>query len=335
MTDIWTRLDPARLDRLIEAWSGREILVLGDVMLDRYLWGKVTRISPEAPVPVVEVEGETVRLGGAANVCRNVGALGARPQLVGVTGDDAHGRTLREEMRVLGLPDEGLFVDPSRPTTVKTRIVARSQQAVRADQESRAERESPVAERVQERALRVLERAAAVIVSDYGKGVLSRGLLERFLPEARRRGLPICVDPKDTHFLSFKGVAVATPNQHEAAEVLGYKLRDEAAVSRAGEELLARLEAECVLITRGELGMSLFERLRGRTDFPAAARKVFDVTGAGDTVVSAYAVALAGGAEPREAALIANHAAGLVVAEIGTAAPNLDALRASFQEDGE
>lgn len=330
MTDMWTRLDPARLDRLIAAWRGCEILVLGDVMLDRYLWGNVTRISPEAPVPVVEVEGETVRLGGAANVCRNVGALGAHPHLVGVIGDDAHGQTLREELRAAGLSDEGVFADASRPTTVKTRIVARNQQVVRADRESRAELSPPIADRVAERAIGALDGAAAVIVSDYGKGVLSRALLDRLLPAARARNVPICVDPKDAHFLSFQGVAVVTPNQHEAAEVLGYKLRDDAAVSRAGEELLARLDAQCVLITRGERGMSLFERGRGRTDFPTAARQVFDVTGAGDTVVSAYAAALAGGAQPREAALIANHAAGLVVAEVGTAVPDLEALRASF-----
>ncbi len=330
MTDMWTRLDPARLDRLIAAWQGCEVLVLGDVMLDRYLWGNVTRISPEAPVPVVDVEGETVRLGGAANVCRNVGALGARPHLVGVTGNDAHGRTLRDELCAAGLSDEGVFADPSRPTTVKTRIVARNQQVVRADRESRMELGPPVADRVAERVLGALEGAAAVIVSDYGKGVLSRALLDRLLPAARARNVPVCVDPKDAHFLSFKGVAVVTPNQLEAAEVLGYKLRDDAAVSRAGEDLLARLEADCVLITRGERGMSLFERGRGRTDFPTTARQVFDVTGAGDTVVSAYAVALAGGAEPREAALIANHAAGLVVAEVGTAVPDLEALRASF-----
>ena len=229
-----------------------------------------------------------------------------------------------------GLSDEGVFADGSRPTTVKTRIVARNQQVVRADRESRVELGPPVADRVAERILDALDGAAAVIVSDYGKGVLSRALLDRLLPAARARNVPVCVDPKDTHFLSFTGVAVITPNQHEAAEVLGYKLRDDAAVSRAGEELLARLDADCVLITRGERGMSLFERGRGRTDFPTAARQVFDVTGAGDTVVSAYAAALAGGGEPREAALIANHAAGLVVAEVGTAVPDLEALRASF-----
>lgn len=329
-----TGFGPARLDRLVAAWRECEILVLGDVMLDRYLWGNVSRISPEAPVPIVEVEGETMRLGGAANVCRNVGALGARAHLIGVTGDDAGGRTLRDELRAAGLSDEGLLQDPSRPTTVKTRIVARNQQVVRVDRESRAELSRSVTDHLVERVLDALGRVAAVIVSDYGKGVLSRALLDRFLPAAHARGVPICVDPKDTHFLSFKGVAVVTPNQHEAAEVLGYKLRDDATVTRAGEDLLARLEADCVLITRGESGMSLFERGRGRTDFPTMARRVFDVTGAGDTVVSSYAVALTGGAEPQEAALIANHAAGLVVAEVGTAAPDLEALRLSFDSGG-
>ena len=330
MTDIWTQLSRRRVERLAQEWQGKPILVIGDVMLDRYLWGNVTRISPEAPVPVVEVERESFRLGGAANVAQNVRSLGGRPRLVGVVGGDDSARVLRERLAGLQIGDDGLVTEETRPTSLKTRIVARGQHVVRADQEHRGELTEAAAGRVLEAALVALADAAAVVVSDYGKGVVNRTLLGALLAEAKRRSVPVCVDPKEAHFFSYREVAVLTPNQHEAAFVLGYKLEDDEAVSRAGKEILERVEADSVLITRGEQGMSLFERSGRRTDFPAVARRVYDVTGAGDTVVSAYAAALAGKAEPREAAMIANHAAGLVVAEVGTAAPDMDSLLASF-----
>jgi D-beta-D-heptose 7-phosphate kinase/D-beta-D-heptose 1-phosphate adenosyltransferase len=333
MTEVWTRLEPARLEAVLAAAEGQRIVVVGDLMLDRYLWGRVTRISPEAPVPVVEVESETLRLGGAANVAQNVQAFSARPVLVGVVGDDSVGRSLRRSLEEASLPVDGLVSDPGRTTTLKTRIVARGQHVVRADQEDRAEIAGRTEEQVWERLHAGLEAAAAVIISDYGKGVVTRRLLERLLPEAKSRDIPVCVDPKDTHFYAYNGVAVITPNQHEAAEVLGYKLAGDEALDRAGRELLHRLFPDTVLITRGEHGMSLFEQGGRRTDFPVVARRVYDVTGAGDTVVSTYAVALCGGAEAREAALIATHAAGLVVAEVGAAVPALSALRASFREE--
>lgn len=330
MADTWTRMDPDRLDRILAGMEGTSVLVVGDLMLDRYQWGEVARISPEAPVPVVDIREETVRLGGAANVAANIRALGANPRLVGVAGEDAVAGILREELRREGLGDEGVLPDPGRPTSLKTRVVARGQHVVRTDFESRDGLAGEVAEAVGRRAEEELARADAVVISDYGKGVVTQSLLDRLLPGARRRGIPVCVDPKDTHFNAYVEVAVITPNQHEAAEVLGFKLRDEASLQRAGETLLERLRGECVLITRGADGMSLFERGGRRTDFPVAARRVYDVTGAGDTVVGTYAVSLAAGAEPREAALLATHAAGLVVAEVGTAVPDRERLRASF-----
>jgi rfaE bifunctional protein kinase chain/domain len=333
MTQDWTQLVPARARELAARWRDRDVLVVGDVMLDRYLWGNVNRISPEAPVPVVEVERETVRLGGAANVSQNLRSLGARPVLVGVVGPDAAADALRADLEGLAISAESLVVDPSRPTSLKTRIVARSQHLVRADQESRDALPEPVAEQVRAKAIAALARAAVVVISDYGKGVVSPSFLAGFLPEAAARGIPVCVDPKDANFFHYRGVAVLTPNQHEAAEVLGYKLRDEASVTRAGEDILRRLDPECLLITRGERGMSLFQRGGRRTDFSTVARQVYDVTGAGDTVVSAYAVSLAGGAEPWEATWVANHAAGLVVAELGTAAPDLERLMSSFERE--
>jgi len=332
--DRHTQLDLDRLDGILAMLRGRPILVIGDVMLDRYLWGNVSRISPEAPVPVVDVERETMRLGGAANVCNNVRSLGAAPRLLTVVGDDEVGERLRAELDAAGLPTDCLIKDPNRRTTQKTRVVARGQQLVRADEEDRTEADGAVAEELLRRLVSCLDGAAAIIVSDYGKGVVTKGLLEELLARARERDLPVAVDPKDTHFFSYHGVNVITPNQHEAAEVLGYKLRDDTAVSRAGAELLSRLGARSVLITRGEKGMSLFESNGERTDFPVTARSVYDVTGAGDTVVSAFAAAQVGGASAREAALVATHAAGLVVGELGTAVPDVDALRRSFRERG-
>ncbi len=335
MTDVWTELAPDRLDAIASAAEGERILILGDVMLDRYLWGNVSRISPEAPVPIVDVDRESMRLGGAANVAHNVLSLKGKPELVAVVGEDVAADRIRHELSRVSVSVDGLVVDPNRRTSLKTRIVARGQHVVRADQEDRREIDGTVADAVMSRVLSRLDGLKAVIISDYGKGVVTGKLLESLLPEARERGIPVCVDPKDTHFNAYMGVSVVTPNQYEAAEVLGYKLRDEDAVSRAGWDILERLGASCALITRGEAGMSLFEReSKRRTDFPVVAKRVYDVTGAGDTVVSGYAVALAGGAEPREAALVATHAAGLVVSEVGTAVPDFEALRASFGGTG-
>jgi D-glycero-beta-D-manno-heptose-7-phosphate kinase len=328
------QLDPDRVDGILAAARGRPVLVLGDVMLDRYLWGNVTRISPEAPVPVVDVDRETMRLGGAANVCRNVKSLGALPRLLAVVGEDETGERLRSELAQAGLPADGLIQDAGRRTTLKTRVVARGQHLVRADEEDRGEISEAIVGAMQAAIPDALEGAGAVIISDYGKGVVTRSLLEYLLSAAQARNVPVAVDPKDTHFFSYHGVNVITPNQHEAAEVLGYKLRTDEAVSRAGAEILSRLRARSVLITRGEKGMSLFEASGRRTDFPVTARSVYDVTGAGDTVVSAFTVAHVGGAVPEEAALLATHAAGLVVAELGTAVPDLEALRQSFRTRG-
>jgi len=321
-----------RIKVLMAGWEGRRVAVLGDVMLDRYLWGVVDRISPEAPVPVLHVERESFRLGGAANVANTVLALGARPLLLGVTGADAGAEHLAARLAEEGLSSEGRVRDPARPTTVKSRVIARSHHLVRFDHESREELPPPVVDALAGRMEELFDGVAAVVISDYGKGVITGPLLERVLQRCREGGVPVCVDPKDTHFFSYRGVAVVTPNQHEAAGVLGYKLRDDRAVGRAGEELLERLGAAAVLITRGGDGMSLFEQGDGkRTDFPAVARQVYDVTGAGDTVVGTYAVALAGGATAAEAASLANRAAGDVVQRVGTAVPRREAL----VEDGD
>lgn len=331
-----TRVDisPERLASLLAAFSGRPVLVIGDLMLDRYLWGNVSRISPEAPVPVVDVQSESTRLGGASNVANNVLALGAEPILVGVVGADHAADQLRTALVQHGLDPSGLVTDSSRPTSIKTRIVARNQQVVRADQESREEVSARVTGTLIDSCLARLPGLGACILSDYGKGVITGALLEALLPRLKEAGIPVCVDPKETHFFSYRGVSVITPNLLEAGTAWGRALRTEALLDEAGRELRDRLAAEAVLITRGDRGMSLFRESLPRLDLPTVAREVYDVTGAGDTVVSTYAVALAAGADHPEAALIANHAAGIVVREVGTAVATPDQIRLSFAPPG-
>ena len=307
------------LRAIVSRFGGRRIAVLGDVMVDRYLWGRVERISPEAPVPVVEIERETVSLGGAGNVAANLSALGASPALISVRGDDEDGRVLVRTLEERGVRADSLIADASRPTTVKTRIVAYSQQIVRADRESRADAEGALLERLRAAILRELETAEALVVSDYGKGVIHPGTLETALGAARRRGIPVCVDPKDSHIDSYREATILTPNQHEAGYVQGRRIVDEASLMEVGWGLQKRLNTEALLVTRGPDGMSLFERGGRYTSLPTVAREVYDVTGAGDTVVSVVALALASKADFISACRLANHAAGIVIRELGTA----------------
>ena len=331
------RLSPPAVTRdalaaRVRAMRGKRILVVGDVILDRYLWGRATRISPEAPVLVVDVEREEFRLGGAANVAHNVRALGATPVLIGLVGGDGAAKDfarLLEERDVD--PSAGIVQDPGRRTTVKTRIIAHHQQVLRADEETREPLHASVRERIVERLRAALDQADAVILSDYGKGVVSAELLDDLLPELARRGLPSAVDPKEEHFFRYRGVTVITPNLLEAAQAYGRRLDDESALLDAGFGLRERLDSKAVLITRGEEGMSLFTE-EGHTHFSTRAREVYDVTGAGDTVVATIGAALAARAPLTEACVLANHAAGLVVAHLGTAAAGADDLIASLTD---
>lgn len=306
--------------------------MIGDVILDRYLWGSATRVSPEAPVLVVDVDREELRLGGAANVAQNVGALGATPVLIGVAGSDAPAQLLKRELHARAVDaDFGIVSDPDRRTTLKTRIIAHHQQVLRADEETREALAPEVVEEVWSRVERALPDADAVLISDYGKGVVSPALLDRLLPELARRGIPSAVDPKEEHFQRYRGVTVITPNLAEASQAWGRKIKNEEGLIEAGFGLRQKLDLEAVLITRGEEGMSLFDGER-HTHFPTRARRVYDVTGAGDTVVATIAVALAARAPLPEACVLANHAAGLVVAELGTAAASAAALIGSLED---
>lgn len=319
-TGITPRFTRGALAERVRCFGGCRVLVIGDVILDRYLWGSASRVSPEAPVLVVDIEREELRLGGAANVAHNVRALGATPILVGVVGEDAAAASLKRELSARNIDSDGSIVaDPARRTTQKTRIIAHHQQVLRADEEAREPVSAAVQETLWRRVQNALAQADAVLISDYGKGVVTPALLDRLLPELARLGIPSAVDPKEEHFLRYRGVSVITPNLAEASQGWGRRIRNSSDLLEAGFGLREKLEARAVLITRGEEGMSLFTD-EGHTHFPTRARKVYDVTGAGDTVIATIATALAARTPLPEACVLANHAAGLVVAQLGTAA---------------
>ena len=316
-----------RLSTIAAAFRGRKIAVFGDMMLDRYVKGSVKRISPEAPVPVVRVTSESSVCGGSANVAVNLAALGAAPSLVAVTGRDAAAQELRALLENSGVSASSLVQDENFRTIEKTRVIAEHQQVVRFD------RETPglMAHSSQKTALAALEAALkagceALILSDYGKGLLEPATIRAAIALAAKRRVPVFVDPKVEHFQLYRGVACLTPNTLEAFGGMHLPQRDgPAAAADLGARILQKLACRSLLITQGEHGMTLFTR-RARavaaTVIPTRAREVFDVTGAGDTVISALALAWASGAEPEEAALAANFAAGVVVGKLGTASVN-------------
>lgn len=318
------------MKELLSQFPHRKVLVFGDIMVDEYISGTVSRISPEAPVPVLEVEEESVRLGGAANVVSNIRALGGQADLVGVVGADAMGERLIQEIERIGVKSDGIVVDRSRRTTLKTRVVARGHHVVRFDRECTEELTDDFGRRVEELLQDRLADVDALVISDYGKGVVTSRLLQRILPVARAHGVLSVVDPKVNHFRLYRQVTVLTPNHREAAVAWGRPIRSEEEVVEAGRHLVHTLEAQAVLITRGGKGMSLFEADGRIHHIAAVAKEVFDVTGAGDTVVGAMALALGSKATMLEAAQISNFAAGVVVGKRGTATVSLVELERSL-----
>jgi D-glycero-beta-D-manno-heptose-7-phosphate kinase len=312
-------LSTSRAQALLHAMRGRRVVVLGDVMLDEFVWGRVARISPEAPVPVVEVERQSLHLGGAGNVAANVRALGGEAVLLGVVGADGPGELLRQAVLSVGVEAELAVADSGRPTTVKTRILAHNQQVVRYDREQTDDIAPALEQELLARVRRLLASADALIVSDYQKGVVTPALTRAVLASARRRQVPVLVDPKVRHFPMYRRVTMVTPNQPETEQATGIRIRNEADLHRAGARILRLLGCEAALVTRGEHGMSLFERGREPRHIPTAAREVFDVTGAGDTVIATAALAVAAGAKLEDACGLANIAAGVVVGRVGTA----------------
>jgi D-beta-D-heptose 7-phosphate kinase/D-beta-D-heptose 1-phosphate adenosyltransferase len=317
---------------LMNNFAGCRIIVFGDLMLDEFIWGEVRRISPEAPVPVVEVKRETWHLGGAGNVVSNLLELGARAFPVGTAGDDLAARLMRDCFIERGAGVSGLITDASRPTTRKTRIVAHSQQMVRADREDR----SPIRESVEDALIAaydaLIEEAGAVIISDYDKGTLTPRILRHSIETARARGRIVCLDPKIKNFAHYAGVDVITPNAHEAERASGIEITDDASLTAAAHRIREMLDCRNVLITRGEHGMSLLDQAGTLTHIPTVAREVYDVTGAGDTVIATLTLALAAGARLDEAAILANHAAGVAVGKVGTATVSCAELALALQD---
>lgn len=317
---------------ILARFRGCPVLVVGDLMLDEFVWGHVSRISPEAPVPVVEVARRTFTAGGAANTAANIAALGGHAVLAGALGDDAEGTTVCDLLRALGVNTDPTLRQAGHPTTTKTRVIAHSQQVVRIDRETPGPVPDAVLASLLERIAAVLPTVRGVVVSDYGKGVVTRAFVGVVIEHARAAGIPVVVDPKGTDYAKYAGATVVKPNQLEAGQVLGRELRTDADVSRAGEDLMGVLGPDSsVLITRGAHGMTLFERERDSVHIPARAQEVYDVTGAGDTVAGTLGLGLAIGA-PREAACrLAGLAAAVVVGKIGTATCTFDELKAAQQ----
>lgn len=314
---------------LIKGFKNVKALVIGDLIMDHFIWGKVKRISPEAPVPVVEVSSESLMLGGSANVVNNISSLRGRSFVTGVVGEDADGKKLLRLLKEKGIPCSGIVVDRKRPTTIKTRVIAHSQQVVRFDREKKDGIEPDITKKLLSRITRAARAADVVIISDYAKGLISSTLAEKTVRECRRLGKPLLVDPKVEHFDYYKGASLVTPNNIEAALASGVDIDGPDSLKKAGETLLKRLGCEALLITRGERGMSLFEADEAhnrQTDIQTVAREVFDVSGAGDTVIAVLALSIASGASYREAAVLANFAAGVVVGKIGTATLTEDEL---------
>lgn len=311
--------EPAALLELLDRVAATRLLIVGDAMLDHYVFGDAARLSPEAPVPVVRVERDVLRPGGAANTAVNVRALGAAAEMVAVAGDDENGRALR---RILGEEEVeagGMVVAPDRPTTWKGRVVARQQQLVRLDREVDGDISAELEDELLGHFGRALARADGVILSDYGKGTVTARVAGEVISRARAADKVVCVDPKENHFGLYKNVTSVTPNHHEAAAAANIRERDDPTLERTGAALLEMLASESVLITWGERGMVLFGADGSTERIPTRAREVYDVAGAGDTVAAAFAAALAAGGSHLAAAQLANFAASVVVAKVGTA----------------
>ena len=314
--------------RILREFKNKKILVIGDLILDRYIRGKVNRISPEAPVPIVEVTDEDFFLGGAANVAHNITVLGGHSTIIGLTGNDRAGGILINILENRGIKYEGVF-RCSKPTTVKTRVIAHNQQVVRFDKEDSNKIDGKVFRGLLEYISKAIPDYDAVIISDYKKGVISSELVRAVLKVSKPMNIFVSVDPKIGHFQFYKNVSLITPNIHEASVASGIEIKDEISLINAGRALLRKVSCNAALITRGEHGMSLFEKNKV-SHIPTVARNVYDVTGAGDTVIATFTLAYAAGANMEEAAVIANHAAGIVVGELGTAVVTSDQLRKSL-----
>lgn len=322
-----------RLNEMVTSMTGKRIAVVGDLMLDRYFWGSVNRISPEAPVPVVDLEEEQARLGGAANVAQNIKSLGGEPILVGAIGADNSGTQLFQLIRDLKFSTEGVVIDPSRPTTVKTRVIAHNQHVVRIDRESRAEISYTIQNKITGFLSHAIHSIDGIILEDYNKGVMAKGFIKQLITLANADKKIITVDPKFNNFFEYKNVTVFKPNRKEVEEVMGIRMKSQKEIDEVGKRLIEQLNTENVLLTLGEHGMALFESDGSISHVPTTAKNVADVSGAGDTVIATLTMALTGGATVKEAATLANFAGGIVCGYVGIVPINREELLAAVLKD--
>jgi len=318
-----------KMMKLVQEFKKKRVLVLGDLMLDKFIWGDVTRISPEAPVPVVEVNKATSSLGGAGNVSHNLESLGASSILVGVVGKDNEGLWIKKNVSF----NEGIFIDEARPTTVKMRIIAHHQQVVRVDQEKKVS----LSPQLEEKIFNFIqqEKYEGILISDYNKGILSKSLVKNVLSFSQKKKIKIFVDPKVKNFFLFSPVTLITPNHFEAEEIVHSACRTDSQADKAGQEILSRIFSKYIILKRGEQGMSVIEKGKKSIHIPTIAKEVYDVTGAGDTVIATATLALLSGASILEAAILSNAAAGIVVGKLGTATISTAELLASLKENSE
>src|SRR5919198_453605 len=319
---------------IVQKFKRTHLLVVGDLMLDRFIWGEVERISPEAPVPVLRVASENFRLGGAANVINNIRSLGGQVSACGVVGRDAAGKRVLQALRRIGVGTRGVLIDAQFQTIQKTRIIARprQQQIVRLDREPNGDIGETTLKKVRRFVLDESAQCSGVVISDYGKGIVHEALLGTVTRLVEQKNVICVIDPKKENYSRYRSVSLITPNKEEASEAAGIDIRDDATLSMAGQRLLRMWKAKAVLITRGPDGMSLFRPRVAPEHFPTEAKEIFDVTGAGDTVVAVCALALACGASYRDAAVMANLAAGLVGDEVGTVAVPLANLERTIKD---
>lgn len=321
-----SKISTKRLLQLKKNLKGKRIAIVGDMMLDIYFWGDVKRISPEAPVPVLEVENELYRFGGAANCALNITTLSGIAEPVGVIGYDSYGTVFNSLLNEQKINRNGIIEDDSRPTTTKTRVIADSQHIVRIDKENKEVLNKNIQNKIFEYVSSIIKKLDGIILQDYNKGVLSSSLIKQLIKLANKNGVIITVDPKFNNFFEYKNVTVFKPNRKEAEDVLGVKIKTDNDISFAGNELLKKLNAKNVLLTLGEGGIAVFEKNKPEMRMPTKARKVADVSGAGDTVISTLTIALAAGADIYEASYLANYAGGLVCEEVGIVPIEIDKL---------
>jgi D-beta-D-heptose 7-phosphate kinase/D-beta-D-heptose 1-phosphate adenosyltransferase len=316
--------------KFLESFSEVKVLIVGDVMLDRYWWGSVNRISPEAPVPIVDLEKTSLTAGGAANVAVNIAGLGAKPYLVGVIGEDEEAGFFFDILARENISANYLVKSTERRTSIKTRIIAHSQHVVRIDRETKSKLSDSEEKLVWENLEKLIDETHIIIVSDYAKGVITNRLVARLITKARENNKYVMVDPKGKNYRKYQGATILTPNRFEVAEVFQLDDFQQATIETAGKKMLADFALEALLITQGEAGMTLFDRKSCTNHLQVTARNVYDVTGAGDTVIACLTTAVGSGASFLEAAKFANQAAGLVVEQMGTTAITLDMLRKSM-----